>query len=274
MTSIASASNTAERAKDSTWLAALTRAGFLGYGILHLAIAWIALQIAFRRSGHSADQAGAFQLLKQQPLGEVLLVVIAVGLAGMAVWQLLLAAVGHHDESDDSHRTRARLASAGLTIVYGYLCVTCIRVLAGSSRSSSSKQEQTTGGVLAHPFGRWLVAIAGLAVIGGGIGMIVYGVTSKFRKKLELGTASRAVRGTVTWLGRIGYAAKGVAFGIVGVLLFSAALSDQASRARGLDGALRNLAGKPYGTVLLILVALGFVGYGLFGMAQARYRKV
>jgi len=269
------AASTAQRVKNSTALEALTRAGFVGYGIVHVALAWLAVQIAaYHHSGHSADQSGAFQLLKQEPLGKVLLVVIAIGLAAMTIWQLLLAAVGHHDESDDKHRTRARIASAGLTLAYGLLCWTCVRVLAGDDKSSSSSQEKSTSTVLAHPWGQVLITIAGLAVLGGGIGMIVYGAMSTFEKKLDLGAAGRATRRAVIWSGRIGYPAKGVTFGILGVLLVIAAFGDKAQRAHGIDGALHTLAGQPFGKVLLIIVALGFVAYGVYGIAQARYRKV
>lgn len=264
-----------QRARDSKWLEALTRGGFIGYGILHLALTWLTVQIAvYHHSGHSADQSGAFKLIEQQPLGRALLILIAVGLAAMCVWQLLLAIAGHHDEKDDGARTKARLGSAGLTIAYGVLCGTCVKVLAGDGKSSSSSQHQSASTVLSHPWGQALIAIVGLGVVGGGVGMIVYGVKASFEKKLDLGTAGRNVRRAVMFSGRTGYAGKGLAFGIVGVLLLVSAFRDSAARAKGLDGALHTLAGHAYGTVLLAIVALGFFAYGLYAIAQSRYRRV
>jgi uncharacterized membrane protein YiaA len=271
---MATAANTARQARNSSTLEVLTRGGFVGYGIMHLALAWLAIEIAvYHHSGHSADQAGAFKLIGQQPLGKVLLIVIAVGLAAMAVWQLLLAAVGHTDERDRK-RDIARLASAGLAVAYGLLCFICVKTIIGAEGSNSASQRKTTSTILAHPWGRWLVAIAGLVVLGSGIGMIVYGIRTKFEKKLDFRSASPQMRRSVLWIARTGYAGKGVTFGIIGVLLMVAAFADQAHRADGLDGALHTLAAQPFGKVLLIAVAIGLVAYGLYGIAQSRYRKV
>jgi hypothetical protein len=119
-----------------------------------------------------------------------------------------------------------------------------------------------------------LVALAGVLVFAIGVGLMIYGAKRSFESKLNLASARRSVRQTVVRLGQVGYIAKGVAFGIVGALLFDAAISDQAARSRGLDGALRTLAGQPFGTALLVIVAIGFIAFGIYCFAQSRYRRI
>jgi hypothetical protein len=75
-------------------------------------------------------------------------------------------------------------------------------------------------------------------------------------------------------LGQVGYTAKGIAYGIVGILLVDAAITHNPEESRGLDSALRTLAGKPFGVVALIVIAIGFLAHGVFCVFQARYRKV
>ncbi len=274
MTSIAQAARgTAGKARNSSLLEALTRGGFVGYGLLHLAVAWLALQIAFGRAGEEGSQSGAFQLLAHQPLGRPLLVVVAVGLLAMAVWQLLDAAVGHHDETG-ARRTAERIFSAARTVVYAALAWTAWRVQSGTPTSSASQQRQATAGVLAHPAGRVLVVLGALVVLGIGIGMVVYGARRMFERRLKTGRMSYPTRRLVVGLGRLGYIAKGVAFGIVGLLVFTAAVRKDAARSTGLDGALHTLAGKPYGQVLLVAIAIGFAAFGVYCFFQTRYRKV
>jgi hypothetical protein len=251
----------------------LTRIGFVGYGVLHLAIAWLALQIALFHSGSNADQVGAFQLLEKQPAGRVLLVVIAVGLAAMALWQLLLAAVGHTNYTG-KRRTAERLVSVGRVVVYVFLLWTDLQVIGGSATSSSTSQQHATAGVLAHPAGQTLVAIAGVIVFAIGIGMVVYGGKRSFLSKLALGSLRRPSRRAVVTLAVVGYITKGVAFAIVGALLFDAAVSDRASQSKGLDGALRTLAAESFGRVLLVIIALGFAAYGVYCFIQSRVRKI
>lgn len=268
-----SASRTARKAGNSRSLELLTRGGFIGYGLFHLAIAWLALQIALGHPRQEGDQSGAFRLLQDQPGGKLLLIVVIVGLAAMAVWQLLLAAVGHREESD-KRRVAERLMSLCRTVVYGALTWTAIKIVQGAPTSSAKQQENATAGVLGSTGGRFLVGIAGVIVVGIGIGMIVYGVRRSFEKRLRIGAMSGRTREVVTRLGQVGYAAKGVAFGIVGVLLVEAATSNRASRSRGLDAALHTISKQPFGRVLLIVVAVGFAAYGVYCFCQAKYRKV
>jgi hypothetical protein len=265
--------NTADRARRSRWFKMLTRTGFVGYGLLHLAIAWLAVQIVIHHSGTHADQSGAFQFLGAQPLGHALLVVIAVGLGAMALWQLLLAATGHR-EYTGRRRLLERLASLGRVLVYAFLLWTDIQVINNSGTSSAASQQKATAGILAHPGGQALAAFAGLVVLAVGAGMAVYGFKRKFESKLALGTATPGVRRGVVRLGQAGYIARGVAFAIVGGIIIRAALADSASRSRGLDGALRTLAGQPFGGLLLALVAAGFAAFGVYCFFQAKYRKI
>jgi hypothetical protein len=274
MTSMAgSARRTAGRARNSSVLVTLTRGGFLGYGLLHLAVAWLALQIAFGHSDEEGSQSGAFQLLSHQPLGRPLLVVIAVGLLAMAIWQLLEALIGHRDETG-RRRVAERVFSAARTVIYAVLAWTAWKVQAGAPTSSAAQQRQATAGVLAHPAGRVLVALAALVVVAVGIGLVVYGAKRMFERRLRTGQMSYSTRRLVTGLGRVGYIAKGVAFGIAGLLVFGAALKKDAANSTGLDGALHTLAGKPYGQLLLIAVAAGFAAFGAYCFFQSRYRKV
>jgi len=122
--------------------------------------------------------------------------------------------------------------------------------------------------------GRWLVGLIGVAVVGVGVGLLVYGVKKKFVKRLNTARMTPAVHRTTTRLGLVGYSAKGVAYAIAGVLVIIAAVTYDPDKARGLDSALKTLAGQPYGPWLLGLIALGIAGFGVYCFAQARYRKV
>src|SRR3954447_11212343 len=145
-----SAVRAARKTRNSKALEVVTRAGFIGYGVFHLVVGWLALQLALGHPTGASDQSGAFQFLASQPFGRVLLIIIIVGLIAMAVWQLLLAAVGHREERGH-RRTFERLASAGRTILYRALASPAAKAAAGPRPSSASQQENVTAGILAHP---------------------------------------------------------------------------------------------------------------------------
>lgn len=67
---------------------------------------------------------------------------------------------------------------------------------------------------------------------------------------------------------RFGLAAKGFVYAIVGILAFQAAFG-RGGRTTGSGGALQSIANRPFGQVLLALVAVGIVGYVSWRFVQA-----
>lgn len=265
--------HTARSAANSGLLVGLTRMGFIGYGLLHLAVAWLAWQIAFGQAGEAGDQSGAFRTLAAQPFGRFLLWLIIVGLGAMAIWQASLAIWGHRQKHGRS-RVFERLASAARVLVYTALAFTAGRVVTGAPSSSGDQQQNATAGIMAKPAGVWLVGLAGLVVLAVGIGMVIYGGKRVFEQKLNLAELPWRARNLAVRTGQVGYVAKGIAFSIVGYLLVDAAIRHDASKSRGLDAALHTLAGQPYGKFLLVAVALGFAAFGVYCFFQSRYRRV
>jgi hypothetical protein len=272
MTATQSARAGAGQVSRNPALRALVRAGFVAYGVFHLAVAWLALQIAMGK-GAEGDQSGAFKLLERQPGGTAILVVVIAGLIAMALWQLLVAATGYSAQQG-REGTGDRVVSAARVLVYTALAWTAIKIAAGANASSSQQQQKATGGILANGFGRFVVGVAGIVVLCVGIGMIAYGVRRSFKKRLMLAQMTAKSRKAAIALGVIGYVGKGIALGVAGVLIIDAALVDKASRSNGLDGALHTLARQPFGKWLLGIIALGFAAYGVYCYWQARYRKV
>jgi len=268
------AGSKAEQAGDSTSLEWVARGGLIAYGVVHLLVGWLALQIAWGTSGGtSADTSGALTTLAQQPFGKILLWVVAVGLVALALWQVSEAIWGHPDQ-DRGKRVRKQVTSGAKAAVYAALAVSAALVALGSGSSSSQSQEQATTGVLAWPAGRVLVVIAGLVIIGVGIAGIIKGVKKSFTEEIDASSMSSTTRTGVLRLGQAGYIAKGLALSVVGGLLTYATLTFDRQQAQGLDGALQTILAQPFGRFLLTAVALGFVAFGLFAILQSRYRRM
>ena len=216
---------------------------------------------------------GAFQLLLEQPFGRTLLVTAAVGFVAMTLWQILEAAVGHRSDTG-GERLFERCCSAGRAVIYGVFAWTSIKVLRGSPESTADKQEEATATVLSTSGGRWLVGLAGVAVIVFSVGLAVYGWVRRFEKHLKTREMSAQVRHAVRLMGVVGYVAKGTGYALAGGLLCYAAWTYDPSKSRGLDAALHALVTQPFGHILLAMIAAGIAAFGIFGIVQARYRKI
>jgi hypothetical protein len=272
---VGSPMNAADRAGSSDALENLARVGLISYGVVHLLIAWLALQLAWGGGGGSADQSGAMATLADSPVGKPLLWLVAVGMIALAVWQLaevLRWRSGLSASGDQRKKALQKTAkSVGKAVVYVALAVLAIRFATGSGSSSSQQQQQTTAGVFGWPGGRWWVALGGLVLIGVGGYHVYKGVSKKFLKQIDLGSASPATRRFVEKVGLIGFPGKGVALALVGALLVYAAVTFDPAKASGLDGAMHTVLDAPFGRFLLTLVALGIAAFGVFCLLRARY---
>jgi hypothetical protein len=254
-------------AQNSTWLDGGVRFGMVVYGVVHLIVAWLAIQLALGDQGENASQKGAMQTLAKQPFGTLLLWLVAVGMILLVLWRVLEALVGHQ-EYDGGKRWRKRAVSAFKAIVYGYIAVTALRFALDAGSGSSSNY---TAKLMDQPYGRWIVGLVGAAIFVYGVSYARRGWTEKFMENLDargtIGDTGTAYR----WIGKIGYIAKGIAFCVVGGLFVAAAVNHEPKKSGGLDDALHTVLQQPFGPVLLILIAVGIACYGLFCFARARH---
>lgn len=250
---------------DSETVTKVGRFGVAGLGIVYLLLAWVSLQVALGGSEESADNTGALRELSGNGGGRVLLGVLAVAFVAYAAWQAYEGIADFHRYTGGK-RTLKRVA-AGVKAVIGLaLAVTCGRLVAGGGQKDASEQQADfTARLMEQPGGRVLVVAMGAALIGFAGFLVRRAYTKSFREKLE-GPLSRSVE----LLGVVGYTARGVAFGILGVLVVVAAVQADPNEARGLDHALKTLAGAPFGTVGLVAVALGLAAFGVFELMTAR----
>jgi hypothetical protein len=265
-----------ERAAESTWLENLARAGLVARGLLYLVVAGLALQVAQGHREARADKQGALQTVVRQPMGRVLVLLLAVGFAGYALWRFVEAAVGPSGEPDSRKATFKRLGYAARGGLYTFFFASAVKLFLWSNESVAEQNAEVdmTARVLDWPGGTWLVQGVGLVVLGAGLYIGWRGLSGKFRKRLKALEMGPAIRRWVRGVGTVGNVARMLVALMIGVFLIAAARQHDPGQAVGIDGALKRLADRPYGPTLLVLVAFGLAAYGLYSFAEARYRRV
>ena len=243
------------------------RAGLVARGVIYLVVAGLAVRIALRTADdEQADQRGALAEVAEQSFGSALLVLLAVGFGCYAVWRAVRAVTGEERGDTALHK---RLADVGRVVIHVSLLLTTISVLrddGGEERSSDS--QEWTARLMALGWGRWVVGLVGVVLLGGGVWLVRRGFSEDFRKHLE------RLRGWVVTLGKIGHVGRGIAFAFIGAFVLRAAVRFDPAEPIGLDAALRDLAGSGWGTVVVLVVAFGLGAFGLFSIAESRDRRV
>jgi hypothetical protein len=256
------------------WLVPLGRAGFAAKGLVYLLVGTLAAEAALGVGGDTTDSEGVLVRIVQAPYGSLALGAVAVGLAGYAAWRLLQAALDTEHKGTTLSGWATRLGYGVAGAAYLGLALTAAGLVLGTRDTADGDQaaHDRTAWLLQQPFGRALLLAVALVVIGVGLAQLVIAWRASFVRELRgLGAADAR---WVTWAGRLGYAARGVVFGLVGVFLGQAALEAQPEEARGLAGVLAALADEPLGPWLLGLVAVGLAAYGAFLLVEARYRRM
>lgn len=261
----------ARQAADSPVAHALARAGLVSRGAIYILMGWVAILVAVGHSSREADQTGALQLLASKSYGAVSLWLIGIGFVGYALWRLSEAAFG---VSGEGNGAGPRLRSLARGIVYAGFAYLTFQVISGASSSQAGRQEDVTATVMHHSGGRWLVGIIGLIVVIAGAALVVEGIRRKFMENMETARMSPRVRQTVEWLGVIGTAARGAVFALAGILVIDAAVTYKPSKAGGVDKALLTLRDQPFGVFLLVIAAAGLIIFGIYGLCEARWRRV
>ncbi len=264
------AGSTAQRVNDSVWFERGVRVGLVAYGVIHILIGWLALQLAFGDQSGAASSQGALQQIAQESYGEPLLWVIGFGMIVLAIWQLFEAIWGHRSR-DEPQRTLKRVSSAGKVVLYTIIGISAVKTALNAQSGGKSSTDSLTADLMKQTAGQWLVAVVGVVIIVVAVMQAKRGVTKSFTKDLKGEGTSGDSGSAVVKFGQAGYIAKGVALAAVGALFIWAAFEHDPKKAGGLDVALHKILDQAFGPILLGIVALGIIAFGLYCFAWARY---
>jgi hypothetical protein len=252
----------------------VARAGLAARGAVYLLVGGLAVLAAIGSGGDVGGGGSALRSLLEHPFGALPLAAIGLGLVAFSAWRLLDAATDpdRHGTSPKGLGVRAVHALSG--VMNAGLAITAFSLAFGIGTGAGGDDDAAqdwTRWLLTQPFGRWLVAAVGVGVIGAGLFHVWKAWRGDMLKRLSVPPARRRF---ALLLGRLGYAARGLVFGIIGGFLVTAALQGDSTEAKGLGGALDALREQPFGWALLGVTAAGLAAFGVFGFAQALWRRI
>jgi hypothetical protein len=259
------------------WIERLARAGYLAKGLVYLLIGILALQAAAGAGGRTTGTTGAFRVLLGQPFGRWILWLVAIGLAGYAVWRMICALIDPENGGRKGwKRLAVRTGYAGSALIHAGLAWQAVRLALGhgGGGSGDSQAKSRTAQLLDAPLGPWLVGLVALGLAGYGVAQIVKGFRRDAASRMHLDSLGPDERRTVLRAARAGLVSRGIVFSLMAIFLARAALQHDPTEAGGVGEALQTLARQPYAPFVLGAVALGLTAYGAYQLALARYRVI
>jgi len=258
----------ADSAANSRPMGWLARIGLAARGLVYVMVGWLAVLVGLGGRAN-IDQRGALTEVLAQPFGAAMLWLLTIGFAAYALWRLSEAAFG---ATGEGRKAGPRLRSLARGVAYLSLAFTARSLQQGASGTQAGQQGNLAGTVMQHTGGRWIVGIVGIVVLVIGLAMVREGWSTTFLRAFE--SLTPGLREAVIWLGRTGTIARGVVFAVSGLLVVVAAWTVDPAKAGGVDQAFRTLLQQPFGTVLVVLLGAGLILFGIYGLAEALWRRV
>jgi hypothetical protein len=269
-----SARSEARRAARSDEVEWLGRAGLVAKGLSYMLVVVLALLVAFgEENGKATDRHGALQTIGEHPLGKAVLILLAVGFAGYAIWRFADALFDRGASGDDASGLAKRAGEFARGLLYAGLCALTVSIILGASGESGNEKKEAAR-VMDYWGGRWLVAAVGAAVLAAGLYNGWRAASCGFMDDLKTRQMNDGEHRLYRAVGVVGHVARGIVFCLVGWFLLKTAWQFDAKEAVGIDGALCKVARSDNGRLWLGAVAAGLGAYGLFCLVQARYRRV
>lgn len=269
MSGISSALNNESKEK---WFEKFARFGLVSKGIVYCLMGILSVLAAFGLSQENGDKVEAFKLIYDQPFGQVILIIIALGLLGYSMLRFFQAFKDTNHKGKDMKGIINRVGYTLSAFLYLGIGAYALRLVFGSPTGGDGDSRQfVVSKVLQYPGGQYAVGIAALIVIGMGIYQIFRGITGKFMKRVQLSRSNKKEAFKMT--GTVGYISRGIVLGIIGYFLAHAAWLSNAGEAQGTGEAFNFLENK-FGSFMMAIVALGMVGYGIFTLVKAKYQKI
>jgi hypothetical protein len=253
-------------------LEGFVRLGYVAKAVVYLTIGMLALRVAIgARGGRITDQGGALSVVLRQPMGTLLVLLLAIGLLTYAGWQIGAAIVGWRRHARESALSRA------LTIVraavYGAIGVQAMRLAIGL-RAGHSGPAPLVRTALHWPFGKWMVLAAGLGAAAYAAMQILGAINGQLEPDLDAPTLRRSAGAWALDIARAGIIARALVLVILAVGVVRAALAQRASAAGGMDASLLILNSLPDGRFVLGATAAGLLAYGVYQLLHARFARV
>jgi hypothetical protein len=252
----------------------LARLGFVSKALVYAVVGGLALAAAARAGGRVTDTSGALRFILRQPYGQVLLIVLAVGLCGYSLWRVLDA---YYDPDRHGRSVGGLFVRIGHAIrgsIYGALGIEAFRLANGLRGSSGREAQLWTARVMDLPFGEWLVGLAGIIVFGVGASEVICSLQAELDKSIDLTRIPRGLRGAAINISRFGIGARGAIITVLGMFLIKAALEHDPSEVHGTRQSMLELANAVPGRWMLAAIGAGLIAYAIDQALHARCRRI
>ena len=254
------------------WLKQYILIGYAAKGSVYLSIGILALNAAISEE-KAAGTYSTLAWLTARPLGKVLVSLLGIALFGYVLrrlFQTLLIPGYSNPWSFKCILKRIGYIMSGLS--YAGVAYSALNIVFELGEADDTIEDLVSE-LFEQPIGEWLILLGGIGVITVGLGYVYGAYTGSYISEFQSEDIHHQLEKWATRIGKLGVAARGIAFVLMGIFLVQAPIYGNSELAGGLENALNLLSTKPLGWLWLSLIGIGMMCYGIYMFVAAVYRR-
>lgn len=252
----------------------LARLGYASKALIYAIVGGLAAAAAVNRGGRITDTSGALRVILTQPFGQIILLVLGVGLCGYACWRFLDAWRDPDRHGTDFGGLVVRIGNVVRGGIYGALGIEAFRLARGLRGSSGNEAQLWVARIMDLPFGEVIVGLVGVIIAVYGASEFIKALKLHIDRLIDLGGVPRPLRGAAIRISRFGVGARGVIIFVAGIFLVRAAFTHDPSETHGTRESMLEIANVVPGRWVLAVIAAGLIAYGVDQALHARCRRI
>jgi hypothetical protein len=262
----------------SDWIKGFAKFGLVAKGVVYTLSGVLALLAALhigKNNEEQADKAGVFNFIYDQPMGQGLLGIIAIGLLCYACWRLLQGIKDTENKGSDLKGLARRVVYIFSGLLYLTIAFYAAKIVLTDHKENGDAKKELAQTLLDQPFGQLLMVIAAAIMIGSGISQFYRALSGSYKKHVQKAKYDNPNAGPLlVKMGKLGYIARGIVWLVVGWFFLKAAYDASPDEA-GDSGSIFNwVEAGPYGSLILAVLSLGLICYGVFMFIRAKYQPI
>ncbi|WP_299671716.1 DUF1206 domain-containing protein [uncultured Polaribacter sp.] len=251
----------------------IRKIGIITKGIVYSILGFLTLLAAIGSGGKISGKNEVISFLEDQTFGNILLILLCLGLYFYSFWKLYSAFLDGKKEGSDKAGIAKRIGYFFSGIIYGALATsTILNFLDVSSNADLNTKRSATETLLQSASGVVVLYIVSVILLGVGVYQIYKGYSKKFLDDLNIGNEDS--KQVIEKTGIFGHIARGISFLIFAFFVFMALQKNESEQIKGIQGMFNFLQSFSWGNILMGLMAVGFICYGVYQYFLARFSSL
>ncbi|MBW3617283.1 MAG: DUF1206 domain-containing protein [Proteobacteria bacterium] len=249
----------------------VARVGYGARGVVYILLGAFTAMAALELRSRTVGAEGALRAFVEWPLGTLWLGALAAGLAGFVVWRLLQAVLDADRRGSKPKDLLFRTGQGFSALLYAGLAWSAVQAIDGVGDLREGGGQAPAAALLELPLGETLLLVAAAVTAGAAAGNLFKAASRRFGHELA---CTQAVRTWAVPVGRAGYAARGLVFGGLALILAEIGLDLVSAQEGTVARTLQEVERLPFGSALLLATGVALAAFGLFGLVEARFRRI